>query len=128
MSREIIDMENYVRTLVEDPPISTSGLKISVNSELGAIMDEKLKTAVSLIKATPGNDTWSKSALESNAIQGIGPVMDSKQYRQRNKKMKNAFRQVRPTARHALDAIEQLPAEEVMSTKQGGRFDNYSMQ
>ena len=50
ISRVIIDMENYVRTLVEDLPISTSGLKISMNSELGAIMDAKLKTAMSLIK------------------------------------------------------------------------------
>ena len=82
ISRVIIDMQSYVRTLVEDPPISTSGLKISMNSELGAIMDEKPKTAVSLTKAIPSKDTWWKSVLESKAIQEIGPAMDSKQHGQ----------------------------------------------
>ena len=96
-----------------------------MNSELGAIMDEKLKTAMSLTKAIPSNDAWWKSLLESKAIQEIGPVVDSKQYRQWNKKMKNALEQVRPTARHAFDGIEKLPEEEVTSTKQGGTFDNY---
>ena len=31
---------------------------MSMHSEPGAIMDEQLKTAMSLIKATPSNDTW----------------------------------------------------------------------
>ena len=80
ISSVIVDTENYVRTLVEDLPISTSGLKISVNSEPGAMMNRKLKTATSLIKTTPRNDTSWKSALESNAVQDIGPVVDSKQH------------------------------------------------
>ena len=37
-----------MRALVEDPPIKTSGLKTSINSEFVAVMDEKIKTAVSL--------------------------------------------------------------------------------
>ena len=31
ISRVVNDMENYVRTLVDDPPIKASGLKISSN-------------------------------------------------------------------------------------------------
>ena len=79
ISRVVIDMEHYVRTWVEDPPISKSGLNISMPSELGAIIDERLKTAMSLIKATPSNDTWWKSILESKAIQEIGPVATAEQ-------------------------------------------------
>ena len=123
ISRVIIDMENYVRTSVEDPPLSTSGLHISMNSELGAIMDEKLKTAMSLTEATPSKDTWWISVLESKAIQEVGPMVDSKQYKQLNKKLKDALEQVRPTPRHTLDAIDKLAEEEVMSTKQGGTSD-----
>ena len=43
ISRVIIDMESYVRTLVDDPPVRTSGLKHSMNVELSAIMDEKIR-------------------------------------------------------------------------------------
>ena len=57
ISRVFIDMENYVRTLFNDPPIRTFGIKLSMDSKLGAIMDEKLKTAISLATATPRNDT-----------------------------------------------------------------------
>ena len=63
--------------------------------------------------------------LDSKAIQELGTVVDSKQHRQWNKKMKNALEQIRPNARHALDPIERLSEEEVISTKQLGNFDNY---
>ena len=48
--------------------------------------------------------------------------MDCKQYRQWSKKMKNALEQDRPTARHALDAIDKLAEAEVVSTEQLGTF------
>ena len=51
-------------------------------------------------------DSWYKSVFESKAIQDIGPVVDAKQYRQWNKKMKNAIEQIRPQSRHILDFIE----------------------
>ena len=100
------DMENYVRTLVDGPPIKASGLKYSMSPELCELTREGIKTAMNLSKGTPNTDAWWKSVLESKAIQEIGPFVDSKQYRQWNKKMKNALEQVRPNARHALDAIE----------------------
>ena len=34
VSRLMVDMENCVRTLFDDTPINTSGLQISMNSEL----------------------------------------------------------------------------------------------
>ena len=55
----------------------------------------------------------------------FGPVIDAKQYRQWNKKMKNALEQVRPTARQALEAVEKLSEEELIDSRQKGTFDNY---
>ena len=71
-------METYVGTLVADPPVKASELRISINSEFSAMIDEKLKTAVSWNTMTPKNDTLWKSVLESKGIQDIGPVADSK--------------------------------------------------
>ena len=65
ISRVIVGMEHYFRTLVEDPPVKTSALKISKNSELGSIMDEKIQTATILTGGTPSTDAWWKSVLES---------------------------------------------------------------
>ena len=124
ISRVIIDMENYVRTLVEDPPVKVSGLKISMNSELGAIMDEKLTTAMSFTKGTPSTLAWWKSVLGSKAIQEIGPVVDSKQYRQWSKKTKNAPEQMRPSSRQAFDFIEKLIEDEVNDAGINGISDS----
>ena len=88
-------------------------------------MDELIKTAMSLTSRTPSTDALWKSVLESKAIHEIGPVVDSKQYRQGSQKMKNALEQVRPNAIHALDAVEQMSEEEVLSTKQRCTFNNY---
>ena len=74
ISRVIIDMENHVRTLVDDPPIKTSDLMISMSSELGSLMDEKQITAMGLTKGTPSKDAWRKSVLWSKAIQEIGQL------------------------------------------------------
>ena len=93
-----------------------------MNSEFGAIVDEKIKTAITMSKER-GNliaSPWWKSVLESKAIQELGPVVDAKQYRQWNKKMKNALEQVRPNARKAFEAVEQFPEEELIDVKQKG--------
>ena len=126
LGKAIIDMEIYVTTLINDPPIKASELRTSMNSELSGIVDEKIKTAMSLSKGgTQSSDSWWKSILESKAIQEIGPVVDSKQYRQWNKKMKNAIEQSRPKARLALELVEKLSEEELINTKQMGTFDNF---
>ena len=65
-----------------------SGLKISTNSEVGAIVDVKLKIASCLTKGIPNTETHWKSDLDSKGIHETGPVVDSKQYRQSNKNMK----------------------------------------
>ena len=88
-------------------------------------MDENLKTALSMTQGNPVGNNWWKSVVESKAIQELGAVVDSKQYRNWNKKMKNALEQIRPNARHALDVIEKLSEEDVISIKQLGNFDNY---
>ena len=77
ISRVIVDMENYVRTLVADPPIQRSSFAISMNSELGAIMDEKLKTALNMTQSNSSNsnNNWWKSVLESKAIQELGNLL-----------------------------------------------------
>ena len=99
IAQVLIAMESYVVTLKDDPPIQKSNL-----SEL---IDEKLKTALAMSKGNDSQQSWyNKSVLESKAIQDIGTVVDSRQCRQWNKKMKNAIEQIRPQSRHVVDFIE----------------------
>ena len=107
IGKAIIGIEAYVKTRVDDPQIQASGLRTSMNSELGTIMDEKIKTAMNMSKGgIRGTDLWWESILQSKAVQEIGPVVDAKQYRQWNKKMKNAPEQAQPNARQALEFVE----------------------
>ena len=80
IGKAIIDIEAYVKTLVDDPRIHVSGFRTSMNSELGTIMDEKIKTAMNTSKeGIRGTDSWWQSVLESKAVQEIGRVVDAKQ-------------------------------------------------
>ena len=73
MYKILIDMEAYLKTLIDDPPMQTL--------TMGTIIDEKLKTAMSMQKGNNPDESWfNKSVLESKAIQDIGPVVDAKQY------------------------------------------------
>ena len=87
IAKAIIDMEIYVKTLVDDPPVQASRLRTSMSDELGLLMDEKIKTAINMSKggSNQASEIFWKSVVESKAIQEIGPVVDAKQYRQWNK-------------------------------------------
>ena len=84
IGKAITDIEAYVETLVDDPPVQVSGLRTSMDTEPSVLMDEKIKTAVNMSKEG-GNQTadafW-KSVIESKTIQEIGPLVDSRQYQQ----------------------------------------------
>ena len=72
-------------------------------------MDEKMEKAMSVSKGgTQSADSWWKTILESTPVQEISLVVDAKQYRQCNKKMKNALDEVQPNARRALESVENL--------------------
>ena len=65
-----------------------------MNKEVDKIIDIKLRTAMQFAKGScrdEGTQSWSKSVLERNAAQQIGPVVDAKQHRQWSKKTTNAF-------------------------------------
>ena len=88
IAKAIIDMEIYVRTLIFDPPVRGSGIRTSMNAELGVLMDEKIITAISMSRGNqPSETTWYKLIRESKAIQEISSVVDAKQHRQWDKKM-----------------------------------------
>ena len=74
--RLIIDMEHYVRTLFDDPPINASRLNISMKSELDELVDERIKMAMSLTKGIPSTNASCKCVLRSAAMQEIEPVVD----------------------------------------------------
>ena len=50
IAKAIVDMEIYVKTLIDDPPFRTSELRTSMFSEFGVLIDEKIKTAMSTNK------------------------------------------------------------------------------
>ena len=115
IGKAIIDMEIYVNTLINTPRVKMSGLRTTMNSERGLIMDEKIKTGLNMHKTNNHSaDSWWKSVLESKAIHEIGPVVDAKQYRQCNKKLRDALRQVRPNARQAQESVEKSSEEELI--------------
>ena len=100
IAQVLLAMESYVVTLKDNPPIQ--------KSNLDELIDSKLKTAIAMSKGgnNQDKDTWYKSVFESKAIQDIGPVVDAKQYRQWNTKIKNAIEQIRAQSRHILNFIE----------------------
>ena len=75
----------------------------------GLIMDEKIKTALTVTSTNTGGSEegkyW-KSILESKAITDLSPLDDSKTYRDWNRKFKNAFEQTRPHSRKILSFVE----------------------
>ena len=68
----------------------------------GLIMDEKIKTALTVTSSSTGGNRegkyW-KSILESKAITDLSPLDDSKSYRDWNRKFKHAFEPTRPHSR-----------------------------
>ena len=79
IGKAFLDKNIYVKTLVDDPPVKASGLRTSRYSELGVLMDEKIKTAMSMSKGgTPRRDSWRESVLESKEIQETSAAVDAK--------------------------------------------------
>ena len=130
LAKTILDMEIYVSTLINDLPTKESTVheiiddRIKTNIE--AIIDSKLRTALQFAKGgqREESNSWFKSVLESKAVQEIGTVIDAKQYRQWNKKMKNALDQIRPNSRAALDCVEKLSEDEINEANKQGTFDS----
>ena len=63
------------------------------------LIEIKLRTAMRFAKGKyrdEGGQSHFKSTLDGKAVQAIGLVVDSKQYGQWSKKMKNALNQIRP--------------------------------
>ena len=102
LAKVVLDMEIFVRTLVGDPPATKSELQTlvdgAIKNNIETLIDSKLRTAMQFSKVgnrdESGGQSWYKSVLESKAAQEIGTVVDAKQYRQWNKKMKNAIDQI----------------------------------
>ena len=89
IGKTTIDMEIDVKTWIDDPPVKASGLRASMYSKLGVLMDGKIKTAMSISTGgTQSNSARRKSVRESKAIQEIGPVVGLQQCRQWDKTMK----------------------------------------
>ena len=132
IAKTIMDMEIYVNSLINNPPIqdqtSDAVLDNKIKTNIEALIDSKLKTAIAMSKPDYKDDNrWFKSILESKAVQDIGPVVDAKQYRQWNKKMKNAVEQTRQQSRSALEAIERLTEDEINDASKQGQFDSKKM-
>ena len=71
IGKAIIDIESYVKTLVDDRPIQVSGPRTSMSSELCIIMDEKIKTAMSMSKGciqTRGGNQYSSQKQSKKLI------------------------------------------------------------
>ena len=43
IAKAFLDMETYVRRVTDDPLVRGSGIRTSMNAELGVLMDEKIK-------------------------------------------------------------------------------------
>ena len=93
----------------------------------GLIMDEKIKTALTVSSISTGGTKegkfW-KSILESKAITDLSPLDDSKTYRDWNRKFKNAFEQTRPHSRKVLAFVESLTESEVETNFVPSRHKN----
>ena len=131
LAKIVLDMEIFVKTLVDDPPIKMNEMQTAIENAIktnvDAIIDSKLKTALQFSNYSNRSETnqnWSKSVLESKAIQEIGTVVDAKQYRQWNKKMKNAIDQIRQNSRNVLDCVEKLTEDEINEAIKQGNFDS----
>jgi len=105
---------------------ATSLIEERLKASMDAIIDAKLKAALFMAKgSTHGGESWfNRSVLESKAVQEISTVVDVKQYRQWNKKMKNALDQIRPYSRQALDQVEKLNEDEINEFFRQGVFDS----
>ena len=88
---------------------------ILAREQISMTVDEKIKTLQAIQSSIPDRPTSHKSILESKAMQEVGKLSDAKQYRQWCKKMKNAIEQSRPKARAAIEMIEKLNEEDVIS-------------
>ena len=110
LAKAIMDLEIPVNALVQDKPLQQSNVEAIVAERMKtgveAVIDSKLRTAMQLVKTPQQSDMtgWSKSILESKAIQDLSAVVDSKQYRQWNEKAKNALDQIRPHSRKLVAA------------------------
>ena len=132
LAKTILDMEIYVTTLIGDPPTKVSEINSIIENkmktEIEMLIDSKLRTAMQFSKVgnrdEGGGQSWYKSVLESKAAQEIGTVVDAKQYRQWNKKMKNAIDQIRPNSRNVLDHVEKLTEDEINEAIKQGNFDS----
>ena len=132
LAKTVLDMEIYVTALASNPPIQTSNVNAivedKIKKEIEGIIDIKLRTALQFVQngnqGQGGGQAWFKSVLESKAVQEIGNVIDAKQYRQWNKKMKNALEQIRPNSRTVLDLVEKLTEDEINDANKQGIFDS----
>ena len=119
LAKAIMDLEIPVNALMQDKPLQQSNVEAIVADRMKAgveaIIDSKLRTAMQFVKTPQQSDTtgWNRSILESKAIQDLSAVVDSKQYRQWNKKAKNALDQIRPHSRRMLDAVEKITEDEI---------------
>ena len=119
LAKAIMDLEIRVNALMQDKPLQQSNVEAIVADRMKAgvetLIDSKLRTAMQFVKTPQQSDTtgWNRSILESKAIQDLSAVVDSKQYRQWNKKAKNALDQIRPHSRRLLDAVEKITEDEI---------------
>ena len=120
LAKTVLDMEIFMTTLIGDPPPK--------KPEIEALVDSKIRTAMQFVQngnqGQGGGQAWYKSVLESKAVQEIGNVVDAKQYRQWNKKMKNALDQIRPNSKAILDHVEKLSEDEINEANKQGTFDS----
>ena len=82
----VLDMEIYVSTLINDPPMRQSNIDATIErkikEEVEAIIDSKLRTAMQFARGGKRDEasSWYKSVLDSKAVQEIGVVVDAHQY------------------------------------------------
>ena len=76
LAKTLLDMETYVATLIDDPPLQSSKIhaivKAKMKKEVEELIDSKLRTAMQFTTGNhrdEGMQSWFKSVLESKAVQ-----------------------------------------------------------
>ena len=130
LAKTSLDMEIYVATLINDPPMQARNIQAiveaKIKNDVEELIDAKLRTTLQFAKVNhrdDGKQLWFNSVLESKAVQEVGLVVDAKQYRQWSKRMKNALDQIRPNSRAALVHVEKWTEEELNDAIRQGSFD-----
>ena len=99
---------------------TTSTLQTSINDILAKLaamddmVDAEIKTAMQFSGSKSKDDGFfKKPILESKAVSDLASIIDSKTYRQWNRKAKNAIEQTRPDARSVMEMLESITESDI---------------